>query len=110
MSKPIELSYDLNLFYADDNDTYMRIQPSIYAVYADDSTKYFYLRGFSLTEAETKIFNVFFPEEEYGTDYFITLPHFYKTAEVIPQRVASLLRLLPNPELVELTDKEISWL
>lgn len=112
--------YDLNIFYEDlglnedgiehYSDVYT-VQPSIYVQTIDDRALRFYLEAFKLTLEETRALAPDFPEEDYGTDFFIALSEFYKLAQVIPDRIKILLNMLPDPVTsLEQGVPEINWI
>lgn len=113
--------YDLNLFYEDlgldENDENQwadvyTIQPSVYEVDEIDRVTRTYLESFKLSLAETRAIAPDFSDEEYGSDFFITLDAFYNECQALPGRVKQILSTLPPVDEVhvESFEPEMKWL
>lgn len=113
--------YDLNVFYEDlgldENDENQwadvyTIQPSVYQVDEIDRVTRTYLESFKLSLAETRAIAPDFPDNEYGSDFFITLDAFYKQCKALPGRVNQILSTLPPVNEVHLSsdEPEVKWL
>lgn len=110
--------YDLNIFYEDlghDEDGVNQwadvytIQPSIYINDVYNRSSRIYLDAFKLTLEETRALEPDFPEDEWGSDFFIAMEAFYELAKVVPTRVHELLSNLPDLEKARLNpDAEIN--
>jgi hypothetical protein len=115
------LEYDLNVFYAENwseekgttwEDVYT-IQPSIYYVVKDTwASSRVYMKSFKLTLAETRAIAPDFPEEEWGSDFFIGLEHFTNTCKALPDSVRDKLALLPNLDMLDIDPdaSELEWI
>lgn len=116
-----DAEYDLNMFYEDLGlnvdgsdmayaDVYT-IQPSIYIETVDNRSLRFYLEAFKLDLAETRALAPDFPEEEWGSDFFIGLDAFYSQAKAVPTRVDALLNKLPDIYTAQMdSSTEINWI
>ena len=115
-----KFEYDLNIFYEDLghdadgvnqwSDVYT-IQPSIYVYTVDDRALRFYLEAFKLDLAETCALEPDFPDDEYGSDFFIALESFFSLAKAVPARVVDMLNRLPDPlTALEQGVPEINWI
>lgn len=111
--------YDLNIFYAEDYDIdtaeesideFYTVQPSVYQVDENGSVTRQYLEAFKLSLEETRAIAPDFPEDEYGSDFFITLEFFYGTAKALPGRVRQILSTLPDVHEVKFESSETKWL
>ena len=116
------LEYDLNVFYAEDWseekgttwDEFYTIQPSVYFVTKDTwISNRMYMEAFTLTLEETRAIAPDFPEDEWGSDFFITLEHFISTCRTLPESVKAKFDRLPPIESHVLETEfgpEIKWL
>jgi hypothetical protein len=111
--------YDLNIFYAENYDEeseettwdpFYTVQPSVYQVDENGSVTRQYLEAFKLSLEETRAIAPDFPEDDYGSDFFITLEFFYGTAKALPGRVRQILSTLPAVHEVEFESSETKWL
>jgi hypothetical protein len=111
--------YDLNIFYAEDYDVdtaeesmdeFYTVQPSVYQEDASGNVTRQYLEAFKLSLEETRAIAPDFPEEEYGTDFFMGLEFFYQHAKAIPGRVRQILSTLPPVDEVTFENAETKWL
>jgi hypothetical protein len=111
--------YDLNVFYAEqydeDQGTYwdpvFTIQPSVYQYDEEtDSVTRQYMESFKLSLLETRALAPDFPEEEYGSDFFISLDYFKNKAKTIPGRVNQILSTLPPVDEIRFQEPETKWL
>jgi hypothetical protein len=99
------MEYDLNVFYAERYDeefeqtiwdeTYT-IQPSVYINTVDDRALRMYLTAFQTTLEETRAIAPDFPEEQYGSDFFISLETFMDQTRALPLSLADKLVRLPS--------------
>jgi hypothetical protein len=116
------LEYDLNVFYAEDWsekkgttwDECYTIQPSAYYVVRDSNvSNRIYFESFKLTLAETRAIAPDFPEDEWGSDFFMTLDYFIDTCKVLPDSVKSTLDKLPDLNTFDLDPdsmEEVKWI
>ena len=114
--------YDLNVFYAEDYDVESEettwdqcytIQPSVYQYDEIDQTSTrVYLEAFKISLEETRAIAPDFPEEEWGSDFFITLDTFYDACQALPGRVKQILSTLPPLDEVPVSndEPELKWL
>lgn len=113
--------YDLNIFYEDlghdENginqwaDVYT-IQPCKYVAYSDGLVERRYLESFKLSLAETRAIAPDFPDDEWGSDFFISLNYFYEQAKALPGRVKQILDTLPDIDQVSTgydENLELKW-
>ena len=115
------MEYDLNVFYAERYDeefeqtiwdeTYT-IQPSVYISTIDNRSLRMYLTAFQTTLEETRAIAPDFPEEQYGSDFFIALETFMDQTRALPLSLANKLASLPMLDSLELDldAKEINWI
>jgi hypothetical protein len=114
------MEYDLNVFYAERysdaegttwDDVYT-IQPSVYINTIDDRALRMYLEAFKLNLEETRAIAPDFPEEQYGSDFFIALETFMDQTRALPLSLANKLASLPMLDSLELDldAKEINWI
>mgnify|MGYP000541207792 FL=1 len=113
------LEYDLNVFYAEDwseekgstwDDVYT-IQPSIYYVVKDTwESRRIYMESFKLSLEETRAIAPDFPEDEWGSDFFIECDYFRNTCKALPDSVASMLNKLPELNSVDTDASELKWI
>ncbi len=119
-NKVVSAEYDLNLFYAEDYnvetnettwDDNLTCQPSVYAQTDDGRTLRFYLDAFELDAKQTKSIAHYFPEEEWGSDFFISIELFKALAEDRDPGIDDMLAKLPDPMTIDMTsDRQINWL
>lgn len=114
--------YDLNVFYEDlglDEDGYENlyadvytIQPSVYELDDQNHSTRVYLESFKLSLAETRAIAPDFSDEEYGSDFFITLDAFLEECQALPGRVKQILDTLPPADEVRIShdEPEVKWL
>lgn len=114
------MEYDLNVFYAEDyseakgttwDDVYT-IQPSVYINTVDDRALRMYMEAFKLTLEETRAIAPDFPEEQYGSDFFISLDAFMDQTRALPLSLANKLSKLPMLDSLVLDPDapEINWI
>jgi hypothetical protein len=113
--------YDLNIFYAEqyteEDGTYWdnvyTIQPSKYVAYSDGMVDRRYLESFKLSLEETRAIAPDFPDNEYGSDFFIGLEYFKEQCKALPGRVNQILDTLPDIDLVKIDNDDytdVRWL
>jgi len=101
------LDYDLNIFYREDGDTVadtLTIEVHLYE-YLPSGTKYYPGVLFECTLAETRQIAPDFPEE----DLFVGLQEFRQKCFVMPERVAGMLRDLPDLDTKSFVANNLWW-
>jgi hypothetical protein len=109
------MEYDLNVFYEDLgeelSDVYT-IQPSVYVYTKDDRALRMYLEAFKLDLIETRAIAPDFPEEEWGSDFFLSLDTFYDICQALPKTVQDKLSKLPSLDAIDFNSEapEVNWI
>jgi len=116
----VSAEYDLNLFYAENYsvetnkttwDKNLTCQPSIYVTTSDSRVLRYYLDAFKLNRAQTKSIAHYFPEDQWGSDFFIALELFNAITTDRDASIDEMLAKLPDPMTIDLSnDKQINWL
>jgi hypothetical protein len=103
-------AYDLNIFYEDLGDTVadtLTIEVNLYDYPLGGTSQHFVGVLFDCTVAETRQIAPDFPVEEYGHDWFIFSSTFADQCKAMPDRLAEMLKDLPDPN--EVTTLEFWW-
>jgi hypothetical protein len=68
------------------------------------------MESFKLSLLETRAIAPDFPEDEWGSDFFLSLNTFYDMCEALPGRVKQILSTLPPVEDIRFQEPETKWL